>query len=904
MAFQTLSLFSDSIEDEALIAQRVLDYRINTGTSEDDSTQWLLNSVLSNIDRHTETVEEILLDTDRYPNGFVFKSPILRIGQKKEFPERDLEIKELRDALNSLQYLAQAYAMPSTTSVANPYYQNLELKDIILNALERAYQLGVNEKAHVPHFFPTEEDIAFIKSRPEDESHLSAISLRLFGYYHTVLLMADDLMEAGLLDKHAKTCVRLYSQIFREIGEPIYGMNCPAPDPSLTHYVNTDELIKFEAYVFPLVAILIKNGMYSEATELLHEVNQVLDQSLMPTEAWNGGFKRSGLGFHHSNAYLPVYTGSALAMSSKMVNILHGTEYEVREEVYDNLRNAAMMARVIMNRSVAPVSITGRFGSNNVSTNTASPYLIALLYLAYLPDEEPDRELLSAYARWTDSEEDLQENILPDFLYGGRSAIASSMPYVLHDQSIEDQDLLAISPEGKPQGHWVFPETYLSIHRRDEWMASVKGRGRYVWNAEEGPGQNVYGQQVSDGALLIYSQGSPIISHVGSGYQLDSGWDWYRWPGTTTIHHPMEWASGEEVARTSERLGHNHYYNSEKQRIFSNESIAGGTSLDGQGAFAMRFVDIPLFGGYKTSNLSAYKSYFFFDNKIILLGSDIRGGNREDRVNTTLFQNYLGSDAQNTNENSGDVKVNGVSFDEMSSIGDFGQFKKRLRGPVTITDAFNNGYYIPYNERVFLKMGDQGSLLTQGQRREMSYGYYATCWIDHGIDPEEDDYEVMVLVNGANSIDDVLENPDEYYRVHQNDFRAHVVYDPVSEITGYAIFNGKLREQIADESLALKRSDRPVLAMTRITESGHLELAVTDPDMGWLEDYEVATYDLVVDGLHTRKSVPSQVTLTLNGQWNGELSYDLIAIEAERETTKVSVRCYDGQPTLIQLVEE
>ena len=92
------------------------------------------------------------------------------------------------------------------------------------------------------------------------------------------------------------------------------------------------------------------------------------------------------------------------------------------------------------------------------------------------------------------------------------------------------------APEAALSGHWVFPYGALSVHRRPDWMAAIKGFSRYIWDYESSRTQNLFGANASSGVLQLYTGGDPVNA-FDSGFGVD-GWDWHRLPGATTVRVP------------------------------------------------------------------------------------------------------------------------------------------------------------------------------------------------------------------------------------------------------------------------------------------------------------------------------------------------------------------------------
>ena len=126
-----------------------------------------------------------------------------------------------------------------------------------------------------------------------------------------------------------------------------------------------------------------------------------------------------------------------------------------------------------------------------------------------------------------------------------------------------------IQPAKAPQGFFVYNYGAAGIHRRANWMVTLKGFNTNVWGSEIYTKDNRYGRYQSYGSIQI--MGYP--SRKASGY-VEEGWDWNRLPGTTTIHLPLVLLDNPRSGTLMAR---------------STENFAGTSSLEGRnGMFAMK----------------------------------------------------------------------------------------------------------------------------------------------------------------------------------------------------------------------------------------------------------------------------------------------------------------------------
>ena len=161
----------------------------------------------------------------------------------------------------------------------------------------------------------------------------------------------------------------------------------------------------------------------------------------------------------------------------------------------------------------------------------------------------------------------------------------------------------------------------LMAHRRDTWLALARGYNHRFAATEIYDRNNRFGRYFGNGVLEILAGGDPV-SREASGC-VEDGWDWNRLDGTTVIYLPLD--KLRAVNRGTEG-------------ILSDQTFVGGVSHRGRnGAFVMQI------HGMKRHDPSfrARKSTFFFDDRIICLGSDIENDDTEHPTHTNLFQKHL-----------------------------------------------------------------------------------------------------------------------------------------------------------------------------------------------------------------------------------------------------------------------
>ena len=153
-------------------------------------------------------------------------------------------------------------------------------------------------------------------------------------------------------------------------------------------------------------------------------------------------------------------------------------------------------------------------------------------------------------------------------------------------------------------GNRYFYRSDYMIHRRKNFIYSVKMCSNRVIGAEAGNGENLLGYYLADGVSWFTKRGFNWYNN------LFPVMDWRLLPGATI---PQK----EESLKV---LSWNGYKNS--------SDFVGGLS-DGEYGLASMYLN--------RDGVSGLKSYFFFDNEAVFLGSDLKSQNNE-KLATTVQQ--------------------------------------------------------------------------------------------------------------------------------------------------------------------------------------------------------------------------------------------------------------------------
>ena len=423
----------------------------------------------------------------------------------------------------------------------------------------------------------------------------------------------------------------------------------------------------------------------------------------------------------------------------------------------------------------------------------------------------------------------------------------------------------------------------LAIHRRADWLLTVKGHNRYIVSHESYPGANVFGRYSS------YGQTEVLLPQVGAdnGNSFkDEGWDWNNLPGTTTLHVPIDELRANIVNADD--------FSGVEEMLLSDEIFAGGTNVDDlDGMFAMK-----LHGSdkYDLGSFRAIKSWFMFDDLVVALGSNITNDRKDRATQTTLFQNVLSD--KNAAFYVNDVVSSAFPFEENWSD----------KNNVTILDDRQIGYYIPDGSRLVFAKKEQVSR----NQKDLAdtKGNVAKLIIDHGNAPTHNDYHyAMLLKTNANRLAEFkrkMIGKTPTYKVLQQDSLVHKLWYAPKNITAQAIF--KASESLNDSLLVT--TDKACLIMYKKENSG-FNISVTDPDLGFyagpddtqiLSDGKRKEESIYSKSWYGKPAQPSIVTVVVKGVWQVSSDGDGVTATTVNGNTKLTIPCKYGIASKFKLV--
>ncbi len=670
------------------------------------------------------------------------------------------------------------------------------------------YHLNSNN-AHIEKFFLAMDhaiEQGFAYGSGMGTNHHYGYNVRKL--YNAAWLMRKEIVKRGKLEEYVK--VLAYWSGLAECRRPyVYGR---------------DELLdSWHTLLMPKVISAMLQPTEQEQWREMKNLSIWLSGSLSYTPGTIGGIKVDGTTFHHGGLY-PNYSTGAFAAIGYFCKLTVDTPFQLEEEGRRCFKHALLTMDFYTNDRAWGLGVAGRHPLSKIG-RIPDADVNAFGYLALQGDltgsgKRFDPELAGAFLRMKGTD----RKLYPIFKGDG------------------------ISQSENPTGFLVLNYGAVGIHRRGDWMLTLKGYNSDVWCSEIYTRDNRYGRYQSYGTVQLIGSGAPV-SAFDSGFTQE-GWDWNRPPGATTIHLPYDLLDSPLPGTLMER---------------NPERFSGVSSLEGRnGVLAAQYEEKERKNF--TAGARAMKSAFCFDNRVVLLGSGITNNNSTYPTETTLYQLALVDPAEE------------VEFADNRYV-EFPLAETRLNVERVMLSDTKGNYYIVKNAPS-LTVVKQEQQSPDDKTRKMERGKFATAFISHGYAPQNAGYEYALYIQPTNKEINKIYKRDTY-EVLQKDEIAHVVKDFESGITGYVCwreYNAQSRVlKIDGESIFMERED---------SATGEWVMSICTPDLGITEK-----------GYTTKQeSQPIVKSVTLQGEWH--LVGENLAIEllVESGNTIIKATCRHGKP--------
>ena len=575
--------------------------------------------------------------------------------------------------------------------------------------------------------------------------------------------------------------------------------------------------------------------------------------SMLYSQGTIGGIKPDGTTFHHGGLY-PAYSVGAFAALGNWCDFTSGTDFVPDEPARRCFKHALLTMRNYCNLTDWGVGICGRHPFNGFIPKADIEAYGRLAVLGDLTGSglEVDPELGGAYLTLGGADKKIIATI--------RKAGISACP--------------------APEGFFVYNYGAIGIHRRDNWMISLKAFNSDVWSSEIYTNDNRFGRYQSYGTAQYIGGGNPV-SAKASGYSQE-GWDWNRMPGATTVHLPFELLESPQRNTLMER---------------NDSRFPGVSSLEGRnGVLAFTYKE------RKRKNFCegamATKSVFCFDNRIIYIGTGISNSGRLCECDGTIYPTETTLYQYAIEDKAAQVDINSEYFDAFP----FSWYQSEHEKTV-ITDPQGNFYILPDGYGLTVLKKHQSS--PSDTKKKTGEGDFMTALINHGTAPQDASYEYMMLVRPSNK--EVSKFSKSLpYTVIKADNDAHVVNDHLSGTTAYVCY-GQFRGASCREAfsrlpkgkeakpyLPVSYIDRETIVMERSLDGITTVMSVCTPDLGITEK----GYTTI------QASQPIVKKVVLAGKYALAADNSQVEVTSEGEDTALTVTCLHGQPVEFNLIKK
>lgn len=680
----------------------------------------------------------------------------------------------------------------------------------MLNAFALSHYL-LGDDSHVDDFFLVFDhaiDQGFAFGSGTGTNHHYGYNVRKI--YDAMWLMRDEIARRGKTEEYVRHLT--YWSSLAETRKPyLYGR---------------DELLdSWHTLTMPRVISAMMQPTEAQRLQAMKELSRWISGSLEFTPGTIGGIKIDGTTFHHGGFY-PNYSTGAFAALGYFCKLTVGTELQLTEQGRRRFKHALMTLDFYTNLRSWGLGVSGRHPLNK-NSQIPDADVKAFGYLALQGDLTGsglayDPELAGAYLR----------------LKGSDRKVNAA--------------LKGASPTPDPEGFRVLNYGAAGIHRRGNWMVTLKAYNTDVWCSEIYTRDNRYGRYQSYGTVQVIASGTPVSAEA-SGF-TQPGWDWNRAPGATTIHLPFDQLNSPLKGTLMER---------------STERFSGVSSLEGRNgvlAFKLLEKERPTF----TAGARARKSAFCFDNRIVCLGSGITNDNALYPTETTIFQLALTDPSE-------EIEFDNDRYTDFPLSLSRSQVKR-----VAFSDTKGNFYIVKDAPEVVVVKQDQES--PDDKTHAPKQGKFVTAYLPHGTAPQEAGYEYALYVQPSNKEINKFLKKDTYEVIRRDD-TAHVVRDLESGITGYVCWE----EYAADAPVAAV--DAETIVMERTDADGTWIMSVCTPDLG-LTDKSYTTM---------QESQPIVKRVALQGDWQLAEPNDAVERSAAEGRTELKVTCLHGQPVEFRL---
>lgn len=580
------------------------------------------------------------------------------------------------------------------------------------------------------------------------------------------------------------------------------------PDPKIKAQAGTGALTETGANLMDKVMIFNRVGLLLRDDAKINRALAAISELFNYVTTGVGYYADGGYVDHATTPYTASYGIVLFLDISNFLYVSQGSRWPVTDPGLNHVYEWAYNAYEPMLYRGRILDLTaGRAVARGAYNDLGRGYSVtnALLYLAQNapPSDAARLRSLAKYMIVTD----------PDNTFYKQADLPTL--------ALAAQSLGSVVPRGDASFEKQYPSMDRVVHARNGWLFSVAGSSNRISNYESINDENLKGWYTADGAVYFYNATSPNFS-----YDFWPTVDPYRMPGTTE-------ASVDTFPRSAASVN-------VAQKYLSPRTWVGGSQVGDFGSWGMDFkadgnrqVNGTL---TRDSTVTAKKSYFMFDNEVVMLGAGIKASAGED-VQTTVENRQLGPNNLGVILNGGGY-ADGTQTVQSLNIPGVGGYVFFGPQQVSTKQETRSGQWHDIN--VSTAAGGSGWTRDDGVTPTTTVQKtYQTVWIDHGVNPQNATYAYVQLPNAsADQTQSYAQNPD--VTVLTNTPSVQAVQEKTLGITGANFFEaGKAGENLTANAAA---------SVTYQEQGGNVTFGISDPTQAQTQPV-VIEYNRPVTGI-------------------------------------------------------
>ena len=482
---------------------------------------------------------------------------------------------------------------------------------------------------------------------------------------------------------------------------------------------------------------------------------------------------------HDKITYNGGYGLMCLTDSAYLVYMLAGTKWAVPKEKSDLIYRWVYENYVpIVANGLTMDAFRGREITRYDTTQPRGTLIIAnaMLMLAETAPAETAADFKGYIKSWFSSQ------LMVDEMNHGADTPWYKFPL---DTVVKVQNILkdsSIQPKDLKEQMVQMVSGARTVQFREKYASVLSMTSQTIANCEIGD-SNAKGWYTGNGMLNLYTDDLERSEGVAK-----ATIDWYRLPGATAVYGKSQ-ASGR----------------------FNLNSFTGGVT---DGEYGVSGMDLSV----QANSLKAKKSYFFFDDEIVALGSGISG---QGQIETTL-ENYMlqsGNRSYAVNGAAQQMSMDGktVSYEGVSTL--------HMDGNVSGSGI---GFYFPNGADIQTVSGTRtGKWTDLGEYNTdpaVQSADWFTAWLSHGTNPSNSSYSYVLLPTATTAQTEKYAKSSDI-EILQQDEKAHAVYEKSMGVLGVNFWKAGSIDAYGVQNYL--RTDAPATVMVRENDET-LELYVAD----------------------------------------------------------------------------